>query len=405
MTGRQDAWQNIFAKYKLLDKVKRDSYADISANEIKAVDGKEPRIMTKVDCREMLPTIMSENGLSILAIRNGLYRIAKTDPFIDIEEEVATDIIEVPPPANKLCLNPFDITRESAALDLSAVSGILTQVFGEAGDLVVRGRIFGDINFLLDEIAYDVKGVQIEVDGGYEGDSSINLIEAKNSYRSNISIRQLLYPQLYWQKEVNNKKAVRCFVLYHQGELLRYIPYVYKGDGKGYADHANEKAFRFTRTAADFSLSAISEGAGPINTKVPFPQADKFEKVDYIIVTLGEEGGLSKSQISTMFNMVSRQIDYYTNTLRWMGLATMSKDGIIKLTDKGKEIARLSFHKRMRAMAKIIFSDPIFNRHLKGRAIDEKLLSQYEMSGTTIPRRLKTVDAWVNYFQHILEDK
>ena len=356
MVGRNDSWLNIFNKYNLLAQVNRDSYVDISADQIKAVDGKEPRIMAKVDCREMLPPVMRDNKLSILAIRNGLYRIARTDPFIDIEENVTTKIIEILPPAHRLCIDPFDITRESAILDLSAIAGILTQLFGEAGDLVIRGRLYGDINFSLGNINYQVEGVQIEVDGGYETNDSINLIEAKNSYRSNISIRQLLYPHLHWQALIKGKKHVNSFILYHQGELLRYIPYVYDKD-KGYVDHSNEKVFRFRRRTKDFSLYTISANSIPVSASIPFPQADKFEKIDYIIMNLAEQGSLSKAQIKTLFNMVSRQIDYYTNVLRWMGLAELSDDGIVNLTARGERISKLSFHNRLKSMAQIIFTE------------------------------------------------
>ncbi len=81
------SWENIFAEYSILTTVKKSGYFDITADQIKAVDGKEARLMTKIDFRESLPKVMREEGLSILAIENGLYRIAKNDPFIDIKED------------------------------------------------------------------------------------------------------------------------------------------------------------------------------------------------------------------------------------------------------------------------------------------------------------------------------
>jgi hypothetical protein len=53
--------------------------------------------MTKIDFRQNLPKIMDKNDLSILAIKNGLYRIAKTDPFIDIPKlQNREEIISIP---------------------------------------------------------------------------------------------------------------------------------------------------------------------------------------------------------------------------------------------------------------------------------------------------------------------
>ena len=62
------SWENIFNKYDILNNVKRNGFVDISADEIKAVEGKEPRNLAKVDFREKLPNIMSEEGLSIFCL-------------------------------------------------------------------------------------------------------------------------------------------------------------------------------------------------------------------------------------------------------------------------------------------------------------------------------------------------
>jgi hypothetical protein len=80
------SWENIFNRFDIFNEISRNKYFDITADQIKAVDGKEARLMTKVDFRENLPPIMLEENLSILAVKNGLYRIAKNDPFININK-------------------------------------------------------------------------------------------------------------------------------------------------------------------------------------------------------------------------------------------------------------------------------------------------------------------------------
>ena len=80
----QDAWKNIFDKYGILSKIKQDGFVDITATQIKAVNGKEARLMAKIDFRENLPIAMQENGLSLLAIKNGTYRIVENDPFMSL---------------------------------------------------------------------------------------------------------------------------------------------------------------------------------------------------------------------------------------------------------------------------------------------------------------------------------
>ncbi len=62
------SWENIFSHYNILSKIRKNRFFDITADEIKAIDGKEARLMTKVDFRENLPNIMKAENLSILAI-------------------------------------------------------------------------------------------------------------------------------------------------------------------------------------------------------------------------------------------------------------------------------------------------------------------------------------------------
>lgn len=101
--SNNQAWENIFKDFKILDYLQKHPYFDISADEIKSIDGKEARLMTKIH----LPQIMLENSLSILAIKNGLYRIARTNPFIDIEQTPQCEILKIPSPKNISSINPF----------------------------------------------------------------------------------------------------------------------------------------------------------------------------------------------------------------------------------------------------------------------------------------------------------
>ncbi|MBE8182984.1 MAG: hypothetical protein HAW61_05640 [Candidatus Portiera sp.] len=401
MVGKKDAWDKIFKHYKLLDEVRKNSFVDISSTELKSVSGEEARILAKMDCREDLPAIMIDNGLSILAIENGLYRIASIDPFIEIQEDITTEIIDIAPPKDIICIDPFAINSESAALDISAVSGIHDEVFGAPSKLVIRGRRFATFEFNLGKINYDVKGVQIEVDGGYETKDTLNLVEAKNSYRSNIGIRQLMYPQLYWSKKVEGKKEVKSFIFYLHNDIFRYIPYIFDGK-KGYADHSQEKAFRFKITESKFTLDNIETSPCLVNMQCPFPQADRFDRIDNMLSLALTRGRLGKGELETLFNIHARQIDYYTNVLKWLGL--FKGDDILSLTSKGNKIASMPFHKRMEEMAKIVFSDPIFNRRLNGHSIEDKHYEKYRVfSNVTIGRRMKTVDAWIAYFTRVLE--
>ena len=398
----EKSWHNIFDRFEILEKIKRDGHFDISAEMIKSVDHKEPRLLTKIDYKDQLPTIMKEHDLAILAIRNGLYRIARFDPFIPIQEEITSPIIPIDPP-KLLTIDPFNITTESAALDISAASGILDRLFGQKCDLSIRGRMRGSLHFSLDSVDFDVDGVQIEVDGGYEGTSSINLVEAKIGYKKTISIRQLLYPYLYWKQATKNKKSIRSYLLLYQGDIFRYIPYIYD-EHKGYLDHDNEKAFRFIQPQSQkFSLYAIQPRENIVDTDFPFPQADRFETVYDMFALISRSLFVTKEELRANFDIVPRQIDYYFNVLRWMRLCEIQGDQIT-LSPRGHELVPLGYFEKLQKMATIIFSEPICNNILHNRSIPDALWQRYNIeSEETKKRRTQTVRSWIAFFTKIFD--
>jgi hypothetical protein len=54
----------------------------------------------------------------------------------------------------------------------------------------------------------NVGNSQIEIDGGYEGDSSLNLIEAKNYISDDFLVRQLYYPYKLWNNKITKQLNV-----------------------------------------------------------------------------------------------------------------------------------------------------------------------------------------------------
>ena len=407
-TTNKAAWEKIFRELDILGHIGRSGYFDITAPQIKKHgDQREPRLMTKVDFREHLPGIMADNDLSILAVSNGSYRIARTDPFIDVAETLPSRITTLTFPRDLLTLTPAGISSESNALDIAFVSGILDEVFQERTVLTIRGRFRATIpfDFSLNGVDYPVSGVQIEVDGGYEGEGSINLVEAKIGSRNNISVRQLLYPELYWRKRVCAKKRIRTFIFYYQEPFFRFIPFVVDGD-RMFADHSRECAFTFQEQEERIDLYSIEarERDDLVNLDAPFPQADKFDKVLAMLTAIDSQGPVAKKELTLDFDIVDRQIDYYYNTLKFMGLADSDRENIW-LSERGREIARFPHRKKLQEMSRIIFSEPIFNSALKRGvdAVDTRLFSRWGVGGSTIPRRKKTVRSWIEYFRGALE--
>jgi len=400
--SKDQAWKNIFSRYGLLQKIDDEGFVDITADEIKAVDGKEARLMCKVDFRENLPTIMSENGLSILAIKNGTYKISKNDPFIDVKRDITTQIIEIKSPTNILSIDANNIKSESGGLDIAYISGMLDQVFKEKSVLSIRGRLRGTLEFDIEKTHYYIDGVQIEVDGGYESKDAIHLIEAKIGFKNNINIRQLLYPQLFWEKEVAGKKEIKSYLFYLQDDIFRFIPYVY--DGKiGYLDHDREMAFTFKVDKKDFSLHTIEVDQSMVDLTAPFPQADRFETINTMLIIISQAECISKEELKMEFDIVDRQIDYYFNVLKWLRVCVEVGNCLI-LTKRGKDIIDLDFKDRIYFLAKIVFSEPIMNDVLNDKIPSKDSFKKYNVnSQSTVERRLRTVRSWIGYFKKVLQ--
>lgn len=80
MPLNHDGWGEIFEQLQIVEGVNAAGFHDITAQQIKTISRREPRLMAKIDFREQLPPVMEEEGLAILAIANGTYRIGRFDP-------------------------------------------------------------------------------------------------------------------------------------------------------------------------------------------------------------------------------------------------------------------------------------------------------------------------------------
>ena len=85
------AWEKIFEKYKILERISKDGNVDITASKIN--EFREARLMTKFDHKSQLPKLFAENNLSILPTSRGGYVIGQFETFFDFY----TDEIEVTP--------------------------------------------------------------------------------------------------------------------------------------------------------------------------------------------------------------------------------------------------------------------------------------------------------------------
>ena len=407
------AWNTIFQQLPILQTLNRqgNNYYDISATDIKKIGKEEPRLMTKMDFDEQRPKIMRSNGLSILAIKNGLYRIGRFDPFLALNVRPAVKAKRLYLPKSVTTIDPLHLRHEAVMLDAMLASGALTDVFGEDVHLTIRGRVHSPkFPFGLNGVDLPIDGVQIEVDGGYEGANSINLVEAKIGFRSNLSVRQVAYPHLAWEAKKTNGKTVKSFICFYEEPLIRFIP-VLHGLGLWTPDHAQEKHYTFVDNPT-FDIHSVQvdpvKSAPPLKDPPPFPQADCFPRVLAMFSTVAkqDDATMTKDELLGEFDLDPRQIDYYANALRWIGLVSKEdgrrSDGegwSITLTEFGVDVNRMTHAERIEAMARVIFREPLFYNTLHKLDLVDGMFKRWGViTDKTRTRRLQTVRAWINYF-------
>lgn len=213
------SWEKIIRDYNILNHDFSKTPFQISASQIKksvqkfkSTGEKEVRILCKQDSREERPQIFIKNNLFLLPIRNGLYNIIKGEGYVDIPEIKKESSIY----KSKLTFE-LDTSKvgnsEMQHLDFAyAASLIRTFINDNSLVLTIRGRKYTpNFDFFVNKQLINVKGVQTEVDAGYESEDKIVLVEAKNTVTKNTIIRQLFYPFRQWQSYTKKKVSTLFF--------------------------------------------------------------------------------------------------------------------------------------------------------------------------------------------------
>ena len=223
ITKNDKAWKRLFDKYNILDAIDKDGCFKIYAAQIN--EFREARLMTKFDHKANLPELFSKHNLAILPITRGSYIISRFDAYKEIEP-IDSPVKKVAFPEYLESINYENITSESIALNCAYVSKTLSNFLEDDGLLpTINGRMkSGCFSYLIKakdtSVKINVTNAQIEIDGGYEGEKKLALIEAKNFIPDDFIIRQLYYPYRSWIDKVSKSSTV--FMIYSNGKFSLY---------------------------------------------------------------------------------------------------------------------------------------------------------------------------------------
>lgn len=417
-TKNDSAWEKLFDKYNIKEKIEHAGSFTITANQIK--EFREPRLMTKFDHKINLPKLFSQNRLAILPISRGSYIISHFDAYKELEKP-SHNITHFSFPDYLQSIDYENITSEAIAINCAYVSGILAD-FIEDEELLptVSGRMSSDsFSFQIHNIAtksnvpIDVNNSQIEIDSGFEGIRQLSIIEAKNYLSDDFLIRQLYYPYKLWINKIH-KDVTPIFLVYSNGIFHLYM-YEFQ-DPSNYNSLVLIKQKNYSVESEDITLDNILE---VLNTttiinepNIPFPQADSFNRLVNLCELL-YQADMTKEDITINYAFAPRQTDYYTSAGRYLGLIERYRENnqtFFSLTAKGQTIMRLKYKLRQLALTELILKHKAFNDTLK------LYLEQYERpskeqviqimqnchlynvnSNTTIERRASTIIGWIDW--------
>lgn len=395
-------WEKIF-EVKGFDPA-RDSHF-ITADEIKAITGAEPRVMAKIDAAADLPDVFRRNGYFILPVKNGEYAIVRGEGFHTLEAPGF-------PLEKHVSRIKFHLTTaargagEMQYLDYSFYSGAIEKIIGKSPLYQsIRGREYSkQFQFKVARTPLRVASVQFEVDSGLEGEDSIVLVEAKVKTPEDFIVRQLFYPYRHFCMVSPEKQIIPVFFTYEPADMV-YNFWIYE-----FTDPSNYNSLRLKQAR---SLKIISQkelslddfkARGVARKKDLVPQANDLNKVIELVFKI-QEGVDNYRAIAGHFGFDARQSSYYREAAESLGLV-YADAGKYRLTDYGRKLVDLPVEKRHLFVADLLSDFSLVKEgfellHKKSVLTQknlEDIIRKYSgLSGSTVTRRAGSLAAWFKW--------
>ena len=377
-----DAWGRVLRKHPdIMQAIRERGYCEVKADTIK--EEREPRLMTKHDFLDSVPSPLKSHHVNVLSVTRHSYVLGEFDVFQKFPEEKPSrlEFCTLPPFET---LRVDDITTESKAINALIISGVLNRFLGtDELTETFNGRMgTGRFDFGIglrrrDPLWLEVNGAQLEIDGGFENDECVVIMEAKNRLHDDFNVRQLYYPLKKYSTFVT--KPIR--LVFSQYDNLTYTLYEYE-----FADiddfnsiqlvGAASYAFEDCRVTADDVMHVwettkviYDDNEHQIEGEPPFPQADKIERIFGLLEFLRDQPEQSATtvEIAEFMGTVVRQAAYYPAAGEYLGVLERSWNSIT-LSREGAALLKKNRRERLLEMVRLLFRHEIFHR-LYGEAV------------------------------------
>lgn len=429
LTKTDKAWADILTAHPEIEAVTASGgIYEIEASEIKRF--REPRLMTKFDTSANVPPTLKKLHLDVLPNSRHSYVLGKFNlykPFpLDMDKKKSAHIAL--PDFETLRIE--SLTSESNAINALIVSKTLESFLDESELFeTFNGRMgTSDFDFEIDlhdgslsEI--EVHAAQLEIDGGFESDNSVVIMEAKNVLHKDFHVRQLYFPYRKYLEVVH--KPIR--LVFSQYTNLTY--YLHEYEFEDYHSYSSIKhlrtgiyTFEDTAIAASdlirvWNETLVKTDDNQNESNIPFIQADRFEIVLALLEQAASlEEGMLTSEVADFIGYVPRQADYYPSAGNYLGLFDRTERGRIRLTPLARKILTLGHRNRQLAYARLMFEHEIFHRlfpltYESGTlpSWQEVLEVMHELNvcntdSATGRRRAQSVIGWLKWLMLLPED-
>lgn len=143
------------------------------------------------------------------------------------------------------------------------------------------------------------------------------------------------------------------------------------------------------------------------NKKIPFPQANDFDKI-YELICLEDESKLHNNDFLKQYlNLgTDRQIAYYVSACEFLGIITHAKEFSVL----GQNIRNMNYDLRVLTVCKIIISLPVFGETFFMKYLYNEILCQDDIAQLitilygidnyeVCKRRASTVTKWLEWIE------
>lgn len=470
------AWEILFEAYDIVHQIEETGYYDINVDKMmrdnaiasqwhaRYPDEKAPdnRNILKFDFSADLPNIFKEYRLQIMPIGGKQYRIAPFNMYYPLVNQ-AVPVIPMASPMKMASLDFGKITTEPNAQTVAEITKMLTYIFHDLNshNREVIATLSGKNN--VHNVAFNIDNVvnkavpiplsihtwQAEIDGVYESNETVLVVESKMKFPKDFNIRQLFIPRLLIEQTMQRLHEKKdTYVCYFVKTKDVYIFTVYRfTDLKNMNSIKIHRQYKFRlsddphnvfsiETAADKAKYNSDEATRraralikqtevltqyPIYSNgktVSFLQANNLQiALDYLDFLSGSSENVLVNEEQTprsgpeafvdTFKYDSRQYNYYLNWLGYFGFVDKLPQTGIVVTSEGKALNSASTANKndilLQAMAahpssRVVLEALLDNHQLDLDALKKTIQKEMQevpqdsqISGNTLTRRISSV--------------